>query len=106
MTNDSVVDIERITKRFSGHVAVEELSLSVPRGAVYGLLGPNGAGKTTTIRMAMDILIPDEGTVRLFGDLRGGRAPEAAGIRRAGNRQWCRRRLPRASGRGGGVTPS
>ncbi|MGD0483059.1 MAG: ATP-binding cassette domain-containing protein [Gemmatimonadales bacterium] len=73
MTNESVVDIERITKRFSGHVAVADLSLSVPRGAVYGLLGPNGAGKTTTIRMVMDIIIPDEGVVRLFGDERGGR---------------------------------
>jgi ABC-2 type transport system ATP-binding protein len=73
MTNDSVVDIERITKRFAGHVAVAELSLSVPRGAVYGLLGPNGAGKTTTIRMTMNIIIPDEGSVRLFGDDLGGR---------------------------------
>ncbi len=73
MTNDTVVDIERITKRFAGHVAVSELSLSVPRGAVYGLLGPNGAGKTTTIRMTMNIMIPDEGRVRLFGDDLGGR---------------------------------
>jgi ABC-2 type transport system ATP-binding protein len=54
-------------------VAVAELSLSVPGGAVYGLLGPNGAGKTTTIRMAMNIMLPDEGTVRLFGDALGGR---------------------------------
>ena len=69
----SVVEIEQITKRFAGHVAVSDLSLTVPRGAVYGLLGPNGAGKTTTIRMTMNILMPDEGTVRLFGDARGGR---------------------------------
>jgi ABC-2 type transport system ATP-binding protein len=54
-------------------VAVAELSLSVPGGAVYGLLGPNGAGKTTTIRMTMNIMLPDEGTVRLFGDVLGGR---------------------------------
>ena len=46
MTIESVVDLEQITKRFAGHVAVAELTLSVPRGAVYGLLGPNGAGKT------------------------------------------------------------
>jgi ABC-2 type transport system ATP-binding protein len=52
---------------------VSDLSLSVPRGAVYGLLGPNGAGKTTTIRMTMNIIIPDEGRVRLFGDDLGGR---------------------------------
>ncbi len=73
MTNPTVVDLERITKRFAGHVAVADLSLAVPHGAVYGLLGPNGAGKTTTIRMVMDIIIPDEGSVRLFGDAHGGR---------------------------------
>jgi ABC-2 type transport system ATP-binding protein len=73
MNNDCVIEIKGITKRFAGHVAVSSLSLAVPRGAVYGLLGPNGAGKTTTIRMVMDIIIPDEGTVRLFGDERGGR---------------------------------
>src|SRR5690606_31582733 len=44
------VDIRNISKRFEGHVAVRDLSLRVPEGAVYGLLGPNGAGKTTTIR--------------------------------------------------------
>jgi ABC-2 type transport system ATP-binding protein len=71
--NEPIVQLDSITKRFEGHVAVSGLSLTVPRGAVYGLLGPNGAGKTTTIRMLMDIIIPDEGTVRLFGDERGGR---------------------------------
>ena len=73
MTDQIVVDVARIAKRFSGHVAVEELSLQVHRGAVYGLLGPNGAGKTTTIRMVMNITMPDEGSIRLFGDSRGGR---------------------------------
>jgi ABC-2 type transport system ATP-binding protein len=72
-TSARIVDLERITKRFAGHVAVSELSLSVPRGVVFGLLGPNGAGKTTTIRMMMNIMIPDEGVVRLFGDDLGGR---------------------------------
>jgi ABC-2 type transport system ATP-binding protein len=72
-TGTHIVDLERITKRFAGHVAVSELSLSVPRGVVFGLLGPNGAGKTTTIRMTMNIMIPDEGVVRLFGDDLGGR---------------------------------
>jgi ABC-2 type transport system ATP-binding protein len=77
MATLSVVEIEQITKRFAGHLAVSDLSLTVPRGAVYGLLGPNGAGKTTTIRMLMNIIIPDEGTVRLFGDARGGRQHSA-----------------------------
>ena len=73
MTPDNVVAIDGIAKRFAGHVAVASLSLRVPRGAVYGLLGPNGAGKTTTIRMIMNITIPDEGTIELFGDRMGGR---------------------------------
>jgi ABC-2 type transport system ATP-binding protein len=46
---------------------VRGLSLQVPRGAVYGLLGPNGAGKTTTIRMILNIIVPDSGTIELFG---------------------------------------
>ena len=77
MTSDPIIQIDGITKRFGDFVAVSTLSLSVPRGAVYGLLGPNGAGKTTTIRMLMDIIVPDEGTVRLFGDERGGREHSA-----------------------------
>ena len=73
MTGPSVVSVTGIAKRFAGHVAVSDLSLQVPQGAVYGLLGPNGAGKTTTIRMIMNITIPDEGTIELFGDRMGGR---------------------------------
>jgi ABC-2 type transport system ATP-binding protein len=73
MQNDAVVDVRGVTKRFAGHTAVRELSLAVPRGAVYGLLGPNGAGKTTTIRMIMDIIVPDEGSVHLFGSSKTGR---------------------------------
>ena len=70
--------IDQVRKSFSGHVAVKNLSLQVPRGSVYGLLGPNGAGKTTTIRMILDIIEPDSGTIAIFGQssIRG----------RAGNR--------------------
>ncbi len=64
---DLAVNIQSITKRFSGHTAVKALSLAVPRGAVYGLLGPNGAGKTTTIRMILNIIGPDEGTISILG---------------------------------------
>jgi len=67
MHDDVIVDLQHVTKRFAGHTAVRDLSLRVPRGSVYGLLGPNGAGKTTSIRMVMNIIAPDEGTVRLFG---------------------------------------
>jgi ABC-2 type transport system ATP-binding protein len=64
--SDLALDIQGITKKYSAHVAVSDLSLQVPRGAVYGLLGPNGAGKTTTIRMILNIIIPDTGSIRLF----------------------------------------
>jgi ABC-2 type transport system ATP-binding protein len=70
---EPVLEVRGISKTFSGHVAVTDLSLTVPKGAVYGLLGPNGAGKTTSIRMIMNITIPDTGVVRLFGDDLGGR---------------------------------
>jgi ABC-2 type transport system ATP-binding protein len=63
----NAIDLDRVTKRFSGHTAVRSLSLVVPRGGIFGLLGPNGAGKSTTIRMIMSIILPDEGKVTLFG---------------------------------------
>ena len=62
------IEIRNVTKRFAGHTAVRDLSLQIPAGAVYGLLGPNGAGKTTTIRMILNIIAPDEGTISLFGE--------------------------------------
>ena len=65
--SDLAIDIRNVAKRYAEHVAVRDLSLQVPRGAVYGLLGPNGAGKTTTIRMILNIIVPDSGTIELFG---------------------------------------
>jgi ABC-2 type transport system ATP-binding protein len=62
------LEVAKINKAFSGSRAVTDLSFTVPQGAIYGLLGPNGAGKTTTIRMLMDIIIPDSGSVTLFGE--------------------------------------
>ena len=67
MTHGVAVRLEGVTKRFSGHTAVDRLDLEIPRGSIYGLLGPNGSGKTTSIRMIMGILLPDEGRVSLFG---------------------------------------
>ncbi len=64
---DPVVSLARVTKRFAGHTAVHDLTLAVPEGGIFGLLGPNGAGKTTTIRMMLDIIEPDEGTITRFG---------------------------------------
>jgi ABC-2 type transport system ATP-binding protein len=65
--SDLAIDIRNVVKRYEEHVAVRDLSLQVPRGSVYGLLGPNGAGKTTTIRMILDIIRPDSGTITLLG---------------------------------------
>jgi ABC-2 type transport system ATP-binding protein len=65
--NGSAVRLQGVTKRFGRHTAVSSLDFEVPRGIICGLLGPNGSGKTTTIRMIMGILLPDEGTVSLFG---------------------------------------
>lgn len=64
---EPTLKLERVTKRFGEFTAVDNLSLTVRAGRVYGLLGPNGAGKTTTIRMIVGITAPDEGTVELFG---------------------------------------
>lgn len=68
-----IVAVDRVVKRFAGHVAVDGLSLTVPPGIIYGLLGPNGAGKTTTIRMIMNVFVPDEGSIGLFGGSGTGR---------------------------------
>jgi ABC-2 type transport system ATP-binding protein len=65
--SEPALEIRNVVKRYAKHVAVRDLSLVVPRGAVYGLLGPNGAGKTTTIRMTLNIIAPDAGTIRVLG---------------------------------------
>jgi ABC-2 type transport system ATP-binding protein len=59
--------IDHITKRYAEHTALNDVSLSIPRGSVYGLLGPNGAGKTTLIRIINRIIMADQGTVLLNG---------------------------------------
>jgi ABC-2 type transport system ATP-binding protein len=63
----NALNIQNISKRFGNFDAVKDLSLTIPRGTVYGLLGPNGAGKTTTIRMVMNIIIPDKGLIEVLG---------------------------------------
>ncbi len=59
--------LDNISKHYEGKVAVDNLSLSIPKGSIYGIIGPNGAGKTTTIRMIMDIIAPDSGTIHVKG---------------------------------------
>jgi ABC-2 type transport system ATP-binding protein len=64
----SAVVLDRVTKTFGAHTAVDDLSLAVPANSIYGFIGPNGSGKTTTLRMIMRILLPDQGTIRVLGD--------------------------------------
>ena len=63
----NILQIENITKRYSAHTALDDVSLSIPRGSIYGLLGPNGAGKTTLIRVINRITLPDAGRVIFDG---------------------------------------
>ncbi len=62
----NALEIEGISKKFGDFHAVKKLSFMIPSGTIYGLLGPNGAGKTTTIRMVMNIIIPDEGSIKIL----------------------------------------
>jgi ABC-2 type transport system ATP-binding protein len=62
-----VLSLSHVTKRFEDHVAVRDLSFEVPQGGIFGLLGPNGAGKSTSIRMMMNIITPDEGSIAVLG---------------------------------------
>lgn len=62
-----LLSLERVTKRFNGIPAVEDVSFTVDRGQVVGFLGPNGAGKSTTMRMITQYLEPDAGTISLDG---------------------------------------
>ena len=85
----NAIEVEHVTKAFGRFKAVDDLSLSVPKGTIFGLLGPNGAGKTTTIRMVMDITAPDSGSIRVLGQpssrealSRVGYLPEERGLYR------------------------
>jgi ABC-2 type transport system ATP-binding protein len=73
------VEIENATKRFGDVVAVDELSLTVPEGSIYGFIGPNGSGKTTTLRTILRILYPDAGQIRVLGAESAGAANDRVG---------------------------
>lgn len=64
---DNILTVEHVSKSYTGHKALDDVSLEVPRGAIYGLLGPNGAGKTTLIRVITRITLADSGRVLLDG---------------------------------------
>jgi ABC-2 type transport system ATP-binding protein len=85
-TDAVILSLEEVCKAFGEVHAVRDLSLRIPRGAIYGIIGPNGAGKTTTLRMILDIIGPDSGRI-LFGFHRDGQrfdrigyAPEEGGL--------------------------
>lgn len=64
---EHILDLNKVTKRYSSKTAVQEVSLSIPRGCIFGLLGPNGAGKTSILRMITGITGCDEGSISFLG---------------------------------------
>src|SRR3990170_9148472 len=65
--SESVITVSELTRRFGAKTALASVSLSIPRGAVYGLVGANGAGKTTLIKHILGLLRAESGSVRVFG---------------------------------------
>lgn len=66
-SNDWIIDVEGLNKSFDGKLVVDNLSMQVRRGEIYGFLGPNGSGKTTSIRMMCGLLTPDSGSGHTLG---------------------------------------
>lgn len=62
-----MITISHVSKHYDGHTALDDVSLEIPKGQIFGLLGPNGAGKTTLIRILNRITMPDEGTITFNG---------------------------------------
>lgn len=84
---ENAVHLAHVTKTYVSHVAVDNLTLTVPRGSIYGFIGPNGSGKTTTIRMILHILHADSGRIEVLGQTgtraandRVGYLPEERGL--------------------------
>jgi ABC-2 type transport system ATP-binding protein len=73
--SEPALELRNVSKYYGEFCAVNDLSLTVPRGCIYGFLGPNGAGKTTSLRMILDILRPSSGTISVLG------APSALAVR-------------------------
>jgi len=80
MPTAPIVEVIGVTKRYGAVIAVDNLSLSVPRGICFGLLGPNGAGKTTLIEIMEDIISPTAGEIRFRGEIRSANFREQIGI--------------------------
>ena len=71
----AAIVIRDVTKQFGNVTAVDAVTLDVPEGSIYGFIGPNGSGKTTTIRMIMNLLVPDRGSIQVLGQ------PPGSGVR-------------------------
>ena len=65
----NILEVQNVVKQYGDYVALNKVSLTVPKGSIYGLLGPNGAGKTSLIRIINQITMPDSGTVTFDGEL-------------------------------------
>jgi ABC-2 type transport system ATP-binding protein len=65
---NNILEVRKVVKSYGDHVALNEVSLNVPKGSIYGLLGPNGAGKTSLIRIINQITLPDSGQIMLDGE--------------------------------------
>src|SRR5690606_2250146 len=66
--SSSILEVKNVTKRYGDYTALNNVSLTIPKGSVFGLLGPNGAGKTSLIRIINQITYPDYGQVFLDGE--------------------------------------
>lgn len=64
----NILEVQKVVKTYGDYTALNEVSLTVPKGSIYGLLGPNGAGKTSLIRIINQITLPDSGTILLDGE--------------------------------------
>lgn len=67
MPQENIIQINNLTKKFNKFTAVDDLSLTVNKGGIFGFLGPNGAGKSTTIRMMLTLIEPSAGNIEFFG---------------------------------------
>jgi branched-chain amino acid transport system ATP-binding protein len=74
---NSLLSLERVSKRFRGLVAVDGVSFEVPEGVIFAVIGPNGAGKTTLFNMIAGAMTPDDGAIRFAGETISGLTPDA-----------------------------
>jgi len=65
----NILEVNKILKQYGDFTALNEVTISVPKGSIYGLLGPNGAGKTSLIRIINQITMPDKGEILLDGEV-------------------------------------